>query len=421
MLRRIAFALAAVSVLVAGLVLLNRKEDRTARAQRAEARLPSFDDRAVTAVVLETRSATWRVVRAPSGWRIASPVDDVADPQAVEALIGAVRRAPIVQTIDAPDDLSAYGLAPPRARLSLDGVTAPALELGRVAPTGDAVYARLAGRPGVLLLGLPDATPLAEADPAALRDRSLVALARSEIAGVEIVRGGLRLERGADGWWIAAPHRFPATAANVDKILGALYGARVVGWDDDGSPSDPKYGLNGSAPRVTLRAPGAAQTITLGADAGNGSRFVLSEGRKTILIAEMAPPASTPLDLAGLRETRLTNVNRYGVTHLAYASQGARFAATRKDEATWTTDAGVTIRAESVYTLLVALLEAQTVGWSEGKLEGAPLATLEYTTDKGETRRLEFEGESATWDALPGVVFRLVSPPPPAPSSANPQ
>jgi len=421
MLRRIALALAAVSILVGGLVLVNRKEDRTARAQRTEARLPFFDDRAVTAVVLETRSATWRVARASSGWRIASPVDDAADPRAVEALIGAARRAPIVQTIDVPDDLPSYGLAPPVARLTLEGVSTPALELGRVAPTGEAVYARLAGRPGVLLLGLPEATPLAEADPAALRERSLVALAQSEIVGLEIARGGLRLERGREGWWISAPRRFPASAANVDKLLGAVYRARVVGWDDAGSPSDGKYGLGESAPRVTLRAPGAAQTITLGAEAGHGGRFVLSEGRKTILIAEAGPTATTPLDLTGLRETRLTNVNRYGVKRLAYASRGARFAATRKDEATWTTDAGGTVRAESVYTLLVALLEAQTVAWSDGKLEGAPSAALEYATDTGETGRLTFEGESATWDALPGVVFRLAAPPPPVPYFANTQ
>jgi len=421
MLRRIAIALVVVSVLIVGLVLLNRKEDSTARARRTEARLPSFDDRAVTAVLLETRSATWRVVRVPSGWRIVSPVDDAADPRAVEALIGAARRAPIVQTIDAPDAWSSYGLAPPVARLTLEGVAVQVLELGRIAPTGEAVFARLAGRPGVLLLGLPDAIPLAEADPAALRDRSLVGLARSELVGLEIARGDLRLERAADGWWIAAPRRFPASPAGVEALLGALYDAKVVGWDDEGSSSDAKYGLGEGALRVTLRSPGAAQTITLGAEAGKGSRFVLSEGRKTILIAEMAPPASSHLDLAGFRETRLTNVNRYGVTRVVYASHGARFAATRKDEETWTTDGGGTIRAESVYTLLVALLEAQTVAWSDGRLEAAPSATLEYATDEVGKGRLEFGGASATWDALPGVVFRLASPPPPVPISANPR
>ena len=96
MIRKIAIALAAVSLLVAALVMLRQKDESTARAKRTETRLPTFDDRQVTGLVLETRSATWRLVLAPSGWRITSPVDDVADPRAVEALIAAARRAPIV-------------------------------------------------------------------------------------------------------------------------------------------------------------------------------------------------------------------------------------------------------------------------------------------------------------------------------------
>jgi hypothetical protein len=415
--RRIAIALAAVSVLVGALVMLRQKDESTARARRTEARLPTFDDRQVTGLVLETRTATWRLVRTPSGWRIAVPVDDVAGPLAVEALIAAARRAPIVQTLEARDDLSSYGLAPPLARLTLLGVTTPSLELGRIAPTGEAVFARLAGRPEVLLLGLPDARPLAEADPAALRDRSLVDLARSELVGLAIAPSGVQLTRTAAGWWITAPRRFPASAAGVDKLLGALYGARVTGWDDLGDPSDTKYGLGASAPRITLRVPDAARTIALGAEAGNGNRFALCEGRKTILLVEAPPPSSIPSDLKELRETRLTDVNRYDVKRLVYASGGARFAATRKDEASWITDAGDAIAADRVATLLVALLGAETVSWSDGKLMAPPTATLSYETDDGGAAgSLGFAGGSATWDALPGVVFRLASTLPPVPN-----
>jgi len=50
------------------------------------------------------------------------------------------------------------------------------------------------------------------------------------------------------------------------------------------------------------------------------------------------------------------------------ARRGALFAATRKDEASWITDAGDTIPAERVTTLLVALLGAETVSWADGSL-----------------------------------------------------
>jgi hypothetical protein len=303
------------------------------------------------------------------------------------------------------------------ARLTLEGVTTPSLELGRITPTGEAVFARLSGRPEVLLLGLPDATPLAEVDPSALRDRSLVDLARSEIVDLALAASAVQLTRGGDGWWITAPRRFPAATASVDKLLGAIYGAKVAGWDDTGDPSDAKYGLGEFAWRITLRAPDAERVVTLGAEAGNGRLFALCEGRKTILIVDAPSPESIPSDPESLRETRLTNVNRYEVKRLVYDSGGARFAATRKDDATWITDAGGTIPAERVTTLLVALLGAETVAWSDGMLPAKPTATLSYETDKGRVAgRLAFAGSNATWDALPGVVFRLAATLPPVPN-----
>jgi hypothetical protein len=222
MTRRIALALAVVSMLVAALVILRHRNERAERAGLRIERLPAFDERHVEGLVLATRGQTWRLVRAPSGWRIVAPVGDVADSGPVEALIRAASRSPIVQTLVAPEAPSTFGLDPPVARVTLEGGTTRTLDLGHVAPTGDGLFARLGDRPEVLLLGLPDAAPLVDVDPASLRKRGLVELARSAIVGIEIGAAGVRLARSADGWWIASPHRFPASATSVDEILGAL-------------------------------------------------------------------------------------------------------------------------------------------------------------------------------------------------------
>ncbi len=109
------------------------------------------------------------------------------------------------------------------------------------------------------------------------------------------------------------------------------------------------------------------------------------------------------------------------MTRVVYAVGDARFAATRKDDTTWTMDTGAPIRADGVYTLLVGLLEAETTAWTAGALPGKPSATLEFVTDKGAAGRLSFAGTRATWDALPGVVFQLGSPLPPVPQGAAAQ
>lgn len=416
MLRRIALALIAVSVLLGGLAWVRQRDRGAARDLRAATQLPFFDESAVTAFVLEKASTPWRVVRVPSGWRIASPVDDIADPRAVEALIAAARRSPIAQAIDDPEPPSSYGLAPPVARLTLEGVAAPAIEIGHVAPTGDAVFARVAGRPGVLLLGLPMAGALADADPSALRRRSLVDFAQSEVVGIETAPGGLRLSRGSDGWWIEAPRRLPASSLKVEKLLGAWYGAKVVGWDDTGSPGERRYGLADGSPRITVRSSSSARTMTVGAEAGNGRRFVLCDDRKAILLVDAAVTALALPDIEALRAAALTNVNRYEVKSFVYADGHARFAATRKGEGTWTTDTGAGLPEADVYALLVRLLEAPTAAWSEAPTGKPPRATFEYVTDKGKAGRLAFFDDRASWDALPGVVFRLASPPPPVPN-----
>jgi len=191
----------------------------------------------------------------------------------------------------------------------------------------------------------------------------------------------------------------------VGLAQAIVHQPRVLILDEPTVGLDPRQVIE---IRQVIRGLAGEQTVVL-------STHILPEVQKTcsrvVIINEgMIVAADSIEDLtAGL--------GRFQTLRL----QVARFAATRNDEATWTTDAGGTVRAESVYMLLVALLEAQTVAWSDGKLESASSAALEYATDTGETGRLTFEGESATWDVVPGVVFRLAAPPPPVPPLANPQ
>lgn len=415
MLRRIAIALVAVGILATGLWWVGRKEDREARAERAQSRLPAFDARAVTAFTVETRSGPYRVVRAGAGWRVTAPVDDAASAAAVEAFLAAARTTPVLQALESPDALASYGLEPPVARLKVEGVDVPPLEIGDVAPAGDGLFARVPGRGGVLILKLPEGQALVAPDVGRLRDASVVDLERSGITAIDIAPGGIRLARGGDAWWIESPRRFPAAPTQVDKLLAAIFAAKVVGSDDTGSFTDPRFGLGAAALHVTLHAAGASREVVIGGEAGEGRRFLTSEGRKTVLVVETPAPSTLPVAVDALRDTRLTNVNRYAVTRFTYAAGGKRFAAAKKDEETWTSETGSTVRSDDVYALLVRLLEAPTTAWSEGTLSGSPGATLEYATASGETGRLGISGDRAAWSGLPGVWFRLGAPAPPVP------
>ena len=417
MLRKIAIAIVAAGALALAWRMLGEKQAKESRTARIEASLPSFDDRAVTGMTLETADGSFRLERDGNGWAFTAPIHDTADASAVGDLLVAARKSPIVQTIPAADDPASFCLAPPTATITFDGGGVPRFEIGKTTPTGEGVFVRIAGRPGILVAGLPQSEVFRHLSIEAFRDPSWMGVAQSEITAFEIARGSgtLRVDKRADGWWIVSPRTLPAATEQVGRLLGILSGARVVAVDDGGNPADPKYGLS-AAVRFVLHAGSTARMLALGADAGGGRYFATSDSRKTILVVSGKGLEAIPTDAESLRDPRLTTVNRYAVVKAAYEGAGRRFAAARVDDATWKTDAGKTVPAADVYGLLVGVLSARTSGVAGSPPKGLPAATLTYTLDDGKSGRVEvFAGREATWDALPGVTLTLSSAPPAVP------
>lgn len=411
---KIVVAIAVVALLAGALVWTSRREEGRQRGQRAAARLPAFDDRNVTGFTLDTRAGGSRFARRDGRWAIVAPIDDLASASAVERLLAAARQTPIVQSLATSDAPSSYGLDPPVARLSLEGVTVPALELGTVSPTGESLFARLAGQREILLLHLPEAEPLVEPSVQKLREGALLDLARSEISGVTIGAGPgpteLRREKG--DWWIVAPRRLPADADAVDRLLGAVYAAQIVGWEDTGAATDPRFGLTEPELRLAVHAGETTRSLTIGREASPGKRFAASDARKPVLVVSGIAVAGLPHDVEALRGKSLTNVNRYRVRRVSCVAGDRKLIAQRAADGTWTSDAGTRVPTEHVLTLLVGWLSAPIRGTSDGAPSGASSGTMEYETDDGAAGRITIEGTRAAWSAAPGTVFLLAMPPP---------
>src|SRR5262249_14208666 len=151
-----------------------------------ETHLASFDDRNVTALSITADGASCRGVRDGDGWRLTAPMDDVASHAAIEEIVVALRRTPIVRDMADAGPSAGCGLTPPQVHIALGGVDAPEIDVGSRVPTGDGVYARVAGRPGVVVLRLPDAAALSTARCALLPEPSLLRIEASEISGVAL-------------------------------------------------------------------------------------------------------------------------------------------------------------------------------------------------------------------------------------------
>jgi len=399
------------AAIVAGLAALYLWSIRPRVPAAAEPRLASFDDRRVTGLSLTADGGSCRAVRDGDGWRLVAPIDDVASRAAIEEIVVAARRTPIVREMADADPSSGFGLTPPQVHVAFAGVDAPEVDVGSRVPTGDGVYARVTGRPGVVVLRLPDAAALSTARCALLPETSLLRVQASEISGVDLEPAGPSLRKEGGAWWIEKPRRLPAAPARVDALVAALARASIVARDAAGDAADHRFGFGGERMAVTT-AGGATRRVVLGGDAGDGRRYATCDGRRGVLTVTM--PALSAASVDALRETKLTNVNRYRVVEIDYQDGARRFSA-RRNGGSWTATTGPPPSEDAMLALLVGLLEATTSSSEAGTLPAGPRATVAYATDEGARGGLEIVSGLASWSEAPGSIFRLAAPLPPVP------
>lgn len=422
--RKFLIVVAVLAALGAVLVVLGRRERRQQREERAEARLLQFDDRRVTGVRVTFRGTPWRFEKRPEGWRVTEPVRDAASESAVAIFVASTWRAVVSRVIEDPEDLAAYGLQPPVAKVEFEGVEVPALELGSVTPTGQGMFARVEGRPGVLVLAntLTTSDILENPDPNRLRDPSLCDLHAAEVTEVDIEgpSGPVGLAREGDEWWIVRPRRLPAEASEVERLLNALEAAQVKGFLDGEPRDDPAFGLGPGAVRISLHAGSSKRRMVLGAADGEGRRVATRDDRDTILVVDASGLDSLPLDVESVMSRNLSSVNRYLVTRFSYRSAGGEFEAVKQDDS-WVTAEGESVPEDEVYGFLVKVLEIPVSGWRDAPGGSRrPMAALDYELRDGRRGRVEFLSPTeGRLPELPDVVFRLAGTPPAVPEPAG--
>lgn len=418
MLRRILLALAVAAALGVLLYTLVRKEEGEAREARADARLVLFDDRSVTSLVLSTRDGRARFEGRGASWRMTEPLEDAGDAAAIETLLGALRRVPVRRTISDPESLGSYGLDPPVASIEIGAAgPVPRVDLGDPDPTGEGLFARVAGRDGVLVLGLPEAFALQGPSPQRLRDPTLLGALANEIAkiGIRSGDGSLGLSREPDGWWIVEPARLPASDASVAGLLSRLEAVSVRVFGDGIDPADPALGLGPESLRITVETPGVEREIVLGTTAPDGLRAALRDDRKTVLRVEKADEIDPAPRVEAFLDEKLTKANRYRVVEFTDESDGRAVRATRKGEGSWETEDGTPVPEDAVLAYLARLLEAPIAGTAPATTAPAGRVAT-YRLEDGTEERIEvLPGGLARRASLPETAFRLKGPLPDPP------
>lgn len=171
---------------------------------------------------------------------------------AVSDLLEAFEDLRAVSYIDEPGPPAEYGLAEPRASVTVtaSGAVAPVtLHIGQETESGRNAYVQRAGERTVIVTSAAQAGRLV-VSPLALRSRAIFSYPVEQLRRVEVQRGPRQYElvRAGDEWRLAAPADAPLAADNARNLandLARLRAAQVVARDEPG-----RYGLDQPAVRI---------------------------------------------------------------------------------------------------------------------------------------------------------------------------
>jgi hypothetical protein len=271
-LSRLLIAVVVLAGLSAALWYSNKKEDEKAKAPPEDktTKILALNESNIVGLEIKKRGGEDTVLsRNDSGaWSITAPKPLPADQSAVGSLTSTAANLPADRTIDDnATDLASYGLAPAADEVVFkmrDGKTKTLL-IGDSNPTGNDVYAKLAGDTHLYTMGSASKTSF-DKESKDLRDKRLLTFDQEKATRVELTAKKESIEFGRinqTDWQILKPKPLRADGFAVEELVRKLKEATM---DTSMSPEDTKKAAATWAtatPVATVKVtdPGGTQTL----------------------------------------------------------------------------------------------------------------------------------------------------------------
>lgn len=342
-------------------------------------RLLEFDPDTISRVSLTSKGDTIEAVKVDGAWHITSPIEGPADSRAVDTLVRTAAEAAHSRTIEPEsDDLSAFGLAEPETILQLDGdgLSLPALAIGKGTPIGFNAYVRRGDEDAVLLTGGTVRAALVKS-VADLREKEILQLDEADVTALTIrPRSGdvVRLERSAEGWRLSSPIEARAAEAAVRNLLSALRALRAVDFlADRGADAEAGRGLAPPAWQIEIEREDEPVVLRLGNEVDVGDKTLVAAsiaGEAQIYLVASHVPAGLGKSANDLRDKHLLDVEPETVHQLEVRHRdGDTFEVTRTGEE-WSVSGDTPTNALVAKRLVddVVALEGDTIVREEADL-----------------------------------------------------
>jgi hypothetical protein len=248
----------------------HKAEDTTKSATPAATKLLSIKDADVTKIEID-KKGTEQVELAKGGdgkWAITAPQSLTGDQDAITGVISVLSGLNSEQVVeDHAIDLKQYGLAEPSVKIDLtlkDGKSQKVL-LGDDTPTGNAVYAAVAGDPRVFTLASYSKTSL-DKTASDLRDKRLLTVNFDKVSQVDLTakKQSLEFGRSKDAWQIVKPRPLRADNFSVEDLVRKLKDAKMdLSASADADEKKMAAAFASATPVATAKVTDATGTQTL--------------------------------------------------------------------------------------------------------------------------------------------------------------
>lgn len=412
-------AAAVLAVLAAAVWWTNRNKKEDTETKKAPELWAVSQDDIVSVEVARRGSERTRVEKGPDGlWRVTSPEPLPGDRDAISSFVSSAAKIEADKVIEEkPEDLAAFGLKEPYARVTVtlkDGKTRTLL-LGDDAPVGGGAFAQLEGDPKVYLLTSWVKSGL---DKLAvdLRDKRLMTFNRDRIVRVEVARGkeSFEFSKNAQGEWvISRPQTWRADGWSVDDYVRRLQDLKLDPLLTSDQKADLKKQFESGTPAVTVQVTDAAGTQKLELRKAKDKYYARSSAVEGFHLVQEFDAKALDKGLDDFRNKKLFDFGFNDPTKIEYRSEKRRLALSKSGEK-WLAD-GKAMDSVGVQSLIDRLRDLTATGFPAGGFTAPAIevTVTAKTTEKvliskaGDRYIARREGEPALYELTASSIEEL--------------
>jgi Domain of unknown function (DUF4340) len=252
------------------------KKKATSSSKSSSQLLPSLKPSEITAFTLRSEGGNpITCKRQGKTWAITAPSGIPAGQEKINNFLQSLTTASITEVVSPhPASFKEFGLDPPGEVIDVTSTGKPqqiSLMIGDTTPTGEGVYAQVAGNPRVVELPEYERSSLVQT-LFGLRDTHVVTLQPDDLQKIQVEAGPNRytLAKNPEGVWeLDMPPAVRASTYSTGVMVDQLRDATMNSVLAEDKSATAKYGFSSPTLRMTLTGTDGMQTVVLGKKDGN--------------------------------------------------------------------------------------------------------------------------------------------------------